>query len=152
MTVAYSFADVNLILSGPGTADLILSESGVADEGITVVRTGDQNTMTGGATRGVIHSLHMTRSGRITLRLRKDSPYNRILNTLANYQFSSGAYHGQNILTVSNRVWGDEVDATQCAFVRYPDGTWAKAAALTEWMFDCGDIAQQLGDGTLVAA
>ena len=145
---AYSFGDVNCVLTSP-SGNLILSEAGVAEEGITIARTGDQNTMSTGATRGGMHNLAMSRAGRITIRFLKNSPMNAELNRLANAQFQSGATHGVNTITLSNRVFGDEFDCTECAFVRYPDGSWAKVGANYEWMFDSLDIAQQIGNGTL---
>jgi len=149
MPVTYSFADVVCSITGPG-GTFSLSESNVADEGITIEMTEDKSTMTTGATRGGMHSLHESRAGRVTIRLLKNSPTNRLLSDLYRYQTQSSAYFGQNTISLSNPIWQDDHVCAQCAFVRMPTNANAKDGGMMEWQFNALDIDSLLGDGITV--
>lgn len=146
MPVTYSFADVVCSITGPG-GSFILSEDNIADEGITIEMADDKSTMTTGATRGGMHSLHESRAGRVTIRLLKNSPNNRRLAELYRYQTQSSAYFGQNTISLSNPIWQDDHTCSQCGFVRMPTNTNAKDGGTMEWVFNSLDIDSVLGDG-----
>ena len=148
MGVTYSFLDVTCSITGPG-GSLILSEGGVADEGITVEMTDDKTSMVTGATRGGMHSLHAANAGRVVIRLLKNSPLNAALMAMYRFQSTSSAYTGQNTISVSNPAWGDEHSAQDCAFVRLPPNNNAKDGGTMEWAFNALDIDSVLGDGSL---
>ncbi|WP_449411088.1 phage protein [Methylobacterium komagatae] len=146
MPVTYSFADVTCAIDGPG-GRFSLSEANVADEGITIEMVEDKSTMTTGATRGGMHSLHESRAGRVTIRLLKNSPVNRLLTDLYRSQSASSALWGQNTISLSNSVWQDDHTCAQCAFVRMPTNANAKDGGMMEWQFNSLDVDSVLGDG-----
>lgn len=146
MPVTYSFADVTCSITGPG-GSYLLSEQGVADEGITIEMTDDKSTMTTGATRGGMHSLHESRAARVTIRLLKNSPANRVLTEMYRFQTRSSAFFGQNTISLSNAVWQDDHTCAACAFVRMPTNTNAKDGGTMEWVFNSLDVDSVLGDG-----
>ena len=146
MPVTYSFADVVCSITGPG-GSFTLSEANVADEGITIEMSEDKSTMTTGATRGGMFSLHESRAGRVTIRLLKNSPANRVLTDMYRYQTASSANFGQNTISVSNPVWQDDHTCAQCGFMRMPTNTNAKDGGTMEWVFGSLDIDSVLGDG-----
>ena len=149
MPAAYSFLDVQASIVGPG-GSLILSEGGVSDEGITVAMTEDKTSMVTGADGSGMHSLHASKSGRVTVRLLKNSPLNAALMSMYNFQSTSAAYAGRNTITVQNPSWGDDFDCRECAFVKIPDNVNAKDGGMMEWQFNAIYIDPQLGDGSLV--
>jgi hypothetical protein len=144
----YSFIDVQCSIAGPG-GSLILSEGGVAEEGITVAMTEDKTSMTIGADGRGMFSLHAGKSGRVTVRLLKNSPLNSQLMAMYNYQQTSSAYTGRNTIALSNPVWGDDHACRSCAFIKLPDNANGKDGGTMEWAFDCIEIDSQLGDGSL---
>lgn len=144
---AYSFKDVYCAITGPG-GSFSLSEGGVAEEGITVAMGDDKNTMTTGADGQVMHSLHQGKSGTVTIRLLKTSPLNHLLNAMYNFQSTSAAYWGSNVISVRNPVRGDDAAARNCAFKRHPDFQNGKQGGTVDWVFDAGQIDPILGDGT----
>lgn len=148
MSVTYSFLDVVCSIVGPG-GNLILSESGLADEGITIEMEEDKTSMVGGATRGGMHSLHAGNRGRVVVRLLKNSPLNAALMNMYRFQSTSSAYTGQNTISLSNPIWGDDHTCQDCAFVRLPPNNNGKDGGTMEWAFNSLDIDSQLGDGTL---
>ena len=141
----YSFLDTNAAIVGPGGAINLGSGSGSAEEGITVAPTGDINTMTIGADGTPMHSLHADRSGKITVRLLKTSPVNARLSQMYAFQTSAGANHGQNTLTLANRLTGDVITCQLVAFEKAPDITYAKEGGNNEWTFAAGIIDRSLG-------
>lgn len=147
--MTYSFQDVNCSIEGPG-GRLILSESGLADEGISIEMSDDKTTMTTGATRGGMHSLHASNAGRVTVRLQKNSPLNRALSEMYRFQSLSSANTGQNVISLSNAAWGDDHTCSDCAFTRMPTNNNAKVGDTLEWVFNSLDIDSVLGDGSLV--
>lgn len=148
--VAYSFADVNCTMTGPG-ANVLLSEDGVADEGIEFQFSGDKSSMMTGASGDGMHSLHAGQPGRVIVRLLKVSPLNAILSRLYNSQTSSASKHGQNTFTLSDAQRGDFFSASQCAFAKHPDGRFAKEGNVQEWIFDAIRISPLFGTGAPAA-
>ena len=144
----YSFVYVNCTLRGPG-GSIILSDGGTAKEGITIAMTQDVSAMVIGADGSGMHSIHADQSGRITVRLLKNSPINAALMAMFNYQ-RLPAYGGQNIISLSNAYWGDEITCTGVAFVKQPDYVASEDGGMNEWAFNAIYIDQRLGDGSLV--
>lgn len=147
---AYSFLDVQASIVGPGGSITIGSESGAADEGITVEAT-ERSSMQTGASGDVVHSLHGAKPGKMTLRLLKTSPINSQLSVMAGLQLASSALHGQNIISVVNPTSGDVVTGRQCAFKKLPNLTYGKEAGTNEWEFDVGMLDEILGTGQPIA-
>jgi hypothetical protein len=71
---------------------------------------------------------------------------NAQLQLMMNFQTASSATHGQNTLTITDKVRGDVVVAQQVAFKRYPDLTFAKDAGVNEWVFEAVTIDRALGE------
>jgi hypothetical protein len=141
----YSFKDVVATISGPGGSFNLGDESGAAEEGITVNRPDDVNTMMMGADGSVMHSLHAGKPGLITARLLKTSPVNAQLAQMYALQTASSSLHGQNVITIRNAATGDVITAQQCAFKRFPDITYAKDGNANEWTWDSGRVDGLLG-------
>jgi hypothetical protein len=147
---AYSFADVSAVINGPG-GNFALN-GGAADEGISIEYTDAKNTMTPGADGSIMHSLHASKSGKVTVRLLKTSPVNALLTTMYNFQTTSAANHGQNTIVVRDPVRGDIVTCRECAFSKHTNVTWAKDGGMNEWTWDAGFVDPILGTGQPVAA
>ena len=145
----YSFQDIVCVLTGPG-GTINLSDESMADEGITIEMIDDKTSMTTGAGRGAMHNLHASNAGRIRVRLLKTSPANAALMAMMNFQSTSSALTGQNVITCSNPAWGDDHSARQCAFVKRPDNVNGKDGGMMEWTFNSADVSSQLGLGMLV--
>jgi len=143
----YSFLDVHAAIIGPGGGFPLGSDQGAAEEGITIARDEDKNTMTKGADGSVMHSLHAAKAGQVTVRLLKTSPVNALLMGLYNYQTGSSTLHGQNTVTLVDTARGDTMTARDVAFKKVPDLTWAKVGNTNEWVFDAGKIDGLLGVG-----
>lgn len=139
-TKTYSFLDIAAALVGPGGSISIGAGAGVADEGIDVETSVDRNTMTIGADGTGMHGLNADKSGRITLRLLKTSETNAALMSMANFQLTSGATHGQNTLVINDLARGDVITCRQCAFKKIPTMALAKEAGTYEWSFDAIQI------------
>ena len=148
MPNAYSFCDVQCAIAGPG-GNIIVSEGGVADEGITISMTEDKSSMVTGADGSGMHSLHCSRAGRVTIRLLKNSPVNALLMRMYHFQVTSSAYLGRNVLSLTNPVWGDEFMCRDGAFTKLPDNVNGKEGGMMEWVLNFIMIDEQLGDGTL---
>jgi len=146
---AYSFADVNIAITGP-FINASLSKPGVSNEGAVVRMDGEKNRKTVGAGGSWMQSLIVAQSGRVRLSLLKTGVGNSILSAAYNSQKSSAAYWGQNLITINNPVSLDNVTAQGGAFLKLPDVTYsADGTALMEWEFDCGLIEMLLGAGAL---
>lgn len=142
----YSFLDVSATLAGPtGSVDVGYGSAN-AEEGITVTMTEAKNTMTIGADGEVMHSLHASKSGTITVTLLKTSPVNKKLSLAYNAQSLSSALWGNNVIVIRNRASGDITTARAVAFQKQPDHANAKVGATVSWVFDCGKIDQTLGE------
>jgi len=142
----YSFADFQAAIDAPN-GTFSLSEGGIADEGITIAMRDPKNTMVSGADGSVMHSLRVASTGTITIRVQKTGVLNALLMDLYNFQTTSSAFHGRNVISASNPVAGDSFTARACAFQKLPDNVNATEGGMQEWVFDCGHISQKLGTG-----
>lgn len=146
MAYTWSFADVVSTITGPGGSVTLGNGSGAAAEGITFAHADEKDTMSTGADGTIMHSLHASMTGRITVRLLRTSPQNALLNQLYNFQRSNSGNWGQNTLTLGNVVIGDNIAATQVAFMKHPDVPFATEGGTLDWEFG-GFIVPELGDG-----
>jgi hypothetical protein len=144
---AYSFADIHAEITGPGGSIPLGAGAGVAEEGLTVDPIEDKDTMTIGADGTPMHSLHMGKGARISVRLMKTSPTNRDLMAMYNFQTSSAANHGRNTLVIRDVARGDVMTARDVAFARIPTLTWSKDPGVHEWIFLAGKCDPVLGTG-----
>jgi hypothetical protein len=143
---AYSFLDVQCTFSGPGGSFDIASGQ-VSDDAIHIAMDGPKNTKTIGANGAGMHSLHASRGGKITVNLLKTAGGNAMLNQIYNYQQTSSAYWGQNIMTVTNNITGDAIVATNGAFVKQSDLGYHTEGGTNVWEFDFIEIDEVLGNG-----
>lgn len=143
----YSFLDVEAAIVGPGGSFSLGAGAGAAEEGITVEASEELDAMTIGADGSAMHSLRANKSGKITVRLLKTSPTNAKLQAMQAFQRVSAANHGQNTLTIVNKVSGDVITGQLAAFARVPTNTYSKDGATIEWEFNVGIIDQALGAG-----
>lgn len=144
----YSFLSVNATIAGAGGAFSLAQGAGAAEEGISIAANGEKNTMTIGAGGEGQHSLHANDSGKVTVRLLKTSPINQKLSQMYALQKSSPALWGQNVFTLNDSNRGDVVAATECAFTKHPDLTYATEAGMIEWEFDAIHVDRALGSGS----
>lgn len=137
----YSFQNVTASLfSVAGSIPNMGYGAGAADEGITVARGEDVNTMTTGADGEVMHSLHKTKHGQVTVRLLKTSPVNAQLIALYNIQTSNSKLHGKNVIAVLNSANAELHTCREVAFKKMPDFNSKKDGDIVEWTFDAGKI------------
>lgn len=148
--ITYSFLDVLAAIVGPGGSFPLGSGAGVAEEGISIEPSSDINQMTIGADGSGMHSLIANKGSVLTVRVLKTSPVNQQLAGMAAFQRTSGSTHGQNTITLTNRVSGDVVTSQQVAFKKMPTLTYAKEGGTNEWTFDV--INTDIGLGAGVAA
>lgn len=141
----YSFLSIKATLVGPGVAINLANGAAVAKEGITIEPAGDINSMVIGADGRGMHSLHVDKSGHITVRVLKDSPANSQLAAAYNLQTVSPALHGLNTFTLSNIDAGDAITCQQCAFKKAPSLTYGEEGGMMEWNFDSVQIDRGLG-------
>jgi hypothetical protein len=141
----YAFSDVSASIVGPGGAFSIGQGAGAAEEGITIERTGDKDTMTIGADGTPMHSLHADKSGRITVRILKTSPTNSLLQAMYDVQSLSSSTWGYNVIMISDLSRGDATVARAAAFVKFPNIAYAKEGGVNEWVFNTGVIDSVLG-------
>lgn len=142
----YSFLDVNASLAGPGGNISLGAGAGNSEEGITVEMKEEKNLQTVGADGKIMNSLRASNAGRISIRLLKTSPVNAALSLMYNFQKSSSGVWGQNSLVVSDVARGDVVSATEVAFTRQANLTYAKDGNMNEWIFE-GSVEEILGAG-----
>lgn len=142
----YSFLDTNAAIVGPGVAASIGAGSGAAEEGISYSRVDEQNTVVNGADGTIMHSLHGSKAGTVTVRLLKTSPTNALLMAAFNLQSQNGQNWGQNTVTGANVTSGDVFTLQQAAFMKMPDNAYAKDANILEWVF-AGSLDVSLGGG-----
>lgn len=145
MSNVYSFLDVQAAIVGPGGAFSLGSSAGVADEGITIDPSGEIDGMQIGADGTGQHSLHADKSGKVTVRVLKTSPVNKLLSAMYNFQTASAASHGQNTITISDSVRGDVITCRQCAFAKAPNINYGKEAGTQDWEFNAIAIDRVLG-------
>lgn len=145
---AYSFQDVVASITGPGGSFGLGNGSGSSEEGVVVAQTEAKNTMTQGADKSIMHSLHAGQGGTITFNLLKTSPVNAMLMDMYNYQAGSSARWGQNTITIRDVARGDTITGQLCAYQQVPEISYAKDGGIVTWVFDAGVIDYQLGSGT----
>jgi hypothetical protein len=143
----YSFLSVVAALDGPGGNIQLGNGAGVSEEGITVERVEDMNTMTVGADGTPMHSLHAGDAGTVRVRLLKTSPTNALLNNMLNFQRIAPGRHGRNTISVRDMAQGDVVTCRDVAFSGFPAMTWSKAGTMYEWSFHAGHVTPNLGAG-----
>ncbi len=144
----YSFLDTSLSITGPGGSfNIGGAGTASAEEGFST-ESAEANTMTIGAGGSAMHSMHADKSGKLTVRLLKTSPVNKLLMDLYNFQKQSSANWGQNVLTARDVARGDFLTGREVAFKKRPTITMAKEAGVNEWEFDIGLLDEQLGSGT----
>lgn len=143
---AYSLADVEASIEGPGGSFQIGAGVGLAEEGITIEPTGDINIMTEGGDGEIMHSLKASKAGTITLTLLRTSPTNARLMNLFNHQTSSSRHHGQNTIMVRNPVSGDVTTGTEMAFQKKPGLPYAVDGGKLAWAFQ-GKLDTIIGAG-----
>ncbi len=143
----YSFLSVNATLTGPGGSIPLGYGSGAAEEGIDTDMVDAKNTMVTGADGQIMHSLHASDAGRITIRLLKTSPQNAALNLMYNLQKANASLWGNNVLVVSDTARGDVVTGSQMAFNKQAPVKYGKDGNTMEWNFE-GVIQEILGVGT----
>ena len=141
----YSFLNVQCALNGPGGSVNLAYGSGSADEGITFDPSGEISTMTMGADGSGQHSLHADRSGKVTVRLLKTSPTNKLLSAMYAAQTSNGALHGQNTISLTDTLRNDSITCSQVAFAKAPSITYGKEAGFVDWEFMAIIIDRTLG-------
>lgn len=146
MSKTYSFLDVAASIEGPGGAFSLGAGAGVAEEGITIVPTGPMNGMLIGADGEGMHSLYADRSAKVTVRLLKTSPTNKLLSEMVAFQRASGSLHGQNTLVINDMSRNDSIACRQTAFSKIPDLTYAKDGGTVEWEFDTVRMDPILGE------
>jgi hypothetical protein len=146
-SISYSFQDVVAALVGPGGVVSFGNGSGATEEGIQIDPTGEINTMTIGADGYGQHALSADRSGKVTVKLLKTSPFNAVLMALYNFQTASAGSHGQNTITIADKQRGDTITCQQCAFVKAPQLGYGKDALALEWVFDVIRIDRTIGTG-----
>lgn len=145
----YSFLDVQATIVGPGGKFSLGAGAAVAEEGITVSMDEEKNLKTIGADGAGMNALNASKAGKIIVRLLKTSPVNSQLSSMYALQTTSSAAHGINVFSIRNPISGDSILATQCAFKKFPDVSYAKNAAMLEWEFDAITIDTSLGGGLL---
>ena len=143
----YSFLDYYASIVGPGGGFNLAAGAGDAPEGITVEPMEDVDTMTIGADGSGMHSLHANKSGKVIVRLLKNSPTNELLATMLAFQRTSGANAGQNTITIVGKVSGDIITCQMCAFSRVPNLAFAVEGGTIEWDFNSILIDVGLGAG-----
>lgn len=148
---SYSFADCQAAISGPNGSFSLGAGAGAAEEGITIAQLDDKGSMQVGADGFAMHSLHMSRAGRLTLRVLKTSPVNALLSKMYNDDSSSAAVWGKNTIRISDPARGDEITCQGVAFQKLPDVSFAKDGNVHEWSFNCAQIDYILGTGTPAA-
>lgn len=143
----YSMLDVNCALSGPGGVINLGAGAGVAEEGISFEPTEERDHMQIGADGQGMHSLLADRSGKITVRLLKNSPTNQQLQQMMNFQSASAATFAQNTVSLSTATGGDSISASQVAFAKQPSIVYDKVGPMLEWTFNAVNINFNLGAG-----
>lgn len=140
----YSFLDVQAAIVGPGGAFSLGSDAGVAEEGISVDPSSEVDGMQIGADGSGQHSLSGDTSGKVTVRVLKTSPVNKLLSAMLAFQRASASLHGQNTITIFDAARGDTITCQQCAFAKVPNLTYAKMAGTHDWEFNAISITPTL--------
>lgn len=146
---AYSFQDVQATIVGPGGSTPLGMDAGAAEEGVSLEQSEENDTMQIGAGGDVVHNLHVSRAGKIIVRLLKTSPVNAILDQMYNLQKSSALLHAKNTLVVTHLISGQVYSCTGVAFARLPNDAFAKLANVREWEFNASRI--EVSGGSLLS-
>jgi hypothetical protein len=141
----YSFLDISCLMAGPGVASNLAAGASAAEEGITVEASTDKNVMTIGADGTGMHSLVADDSCKVTIRLLKTSPLNKVLMAAYDAQSLSSSLWGINTFTLSDTARGDFTVVQQAAFKKRPTLTYAKEGGIMEWEFDGIQVNSILG-------
>ena len=141
----YSFLDVTCTIGGPGFSSSLGEGSGNAEEGITIQMVGDKNTMLTGADHTVMHSLHATNAGTVSVKLFQVSPKNALLQAAYNATRMSSSLWGKNTISIEQKNSKDTIVCNTCAFQKQPDISYANNGAILTWSFHCGQIIGMLG-------
>jgi hypothetical protein len=142
----YSFLDTRASISGPGGNFQLGQDAGIADEGISFEMIEDKGSLITGASGDAMHVLHAGKAGRVTIRLLKTSVTNAMLNQMYELQSGSPRRWGQNTILCTTPL-GDNISAKQAAFVRWPNNSFAKTAAIIEWQLVCAQLDGLFGTG-----
>lgn len=142
----WSFQDVVATLNGPGGVVPLGNGAGVSAEGLTVTYTEEKDTVVTGADGSIQHSMRAGQTGRITVRLHRTSPTNRMLSQMYNYQRQFSPNWGRNTLHVNNVATGDQQVGAAMAFVKHPDIQYATESGMIEWDF-VGIVESDMGAG-----
>jgi len=122
-------------MTGPGFTIPLGAGSGNAKEGIDIAQLDEFGHLEVGADGTPMHSLHVNKAARITVRLLKTSPINNLLSLAAAYQRQSGALHGQNTLSIANPATGDFITCQKVGFEKVPDIKYAEDGGMIDWTF-----------------
>ena len=145
--MVYSLQDVLATIVGPGGVVSMGAASALAKEGITVDFVDDKDAMIMGGDGNGVHSLHASNAATVTVRLMKTSYANAPLNNMYNTQRMSSLFWGQNIITITNPITGDNYTCTDVAFKKHTSVTWAEDPGMNEWVFNAIHADPQLGLG-----
>lgn len=132
-----------LNLGRPHAYSLVGGHKGVADEGISFERVDDRNTQLRGCTGETLNLRHAGLQGVVKIRLLKTSDVNGLMMQMFKAQFLNNMDWSRNIISLEDRVRGDKMVATECAFAGEAAQAWGKVGAMNEWTFHAGSI-----DGT----
>jgi hypothetical protein len=143
----YSFLDVNVALTDDLASFDLSSQSGIAEEGITIAMEGDKGTIVWGADGTPMHSLHAAQGGTVSVRFQKTSPINYMLAQFYKQSTDSSANYGNATITIRNATRGDSIVCLLCSIKKSPDVVYAKEAGFMDWVFNAGKIDETLGDG-----
>lgn len=146
----YSFESITASIVGPNGSFAIGNGAGVDEGGISIERAEPKNTRTTGADGSWMHALHAGKSGKITVRLLKNSATNALLSAMYDADTNNPAAHGQNTIKVNSTLAGDNHSGEGCAFAQYPSIVYAKEGPMLEWVFDVGKLESVLGSGVTV--
>lgn len=141
----YSFMAVTAGMVGPGLVVNLGNGAAVGEEGISMDAAGDKSGMQVGADGEGVHSLYADKSGTVAVHLLKTSPINKVLSAAYAFQTSNPASHGQNTFTLVDKLRGDVIVASQCAFKKAPPLKYAKDADIVTWEFNAIKIERTLG-------
>lgn len=145
MLGTYSFVDVRATFAGPGISIPLGDGAGVAEEGITIEQVDNVGRMVIGADGQAMQVLQATKGAHITVRLLKTSPTNFALMQAASSQRTSGATWGQNTMSITELVTGDEISLAQVAFDKIPKIDYDKGGKTIDWTFLAGTSDFLLG-------
>jgi Protein of unknown function (DUF3277) len=145
--MVYSLEDVQCTINGPGGLVSLGAGAAIAKEGISFEFVEDKDAMIVGGDGSVVHSLHPSTAATVTVRLMKTSPNNALLSALYNLQSSSTLLWGQNVITITNPITGDDVPCSSVAFKKHTGLTWSEDPGMNEWAFNAGHCSPILGVG-----